>query len=56
MRSRFGLKAEADAMQSRAAGQERKQELLKPTITPAYLLFKLYDSSNPKTILLPDEP
>ena len=46
---------EADALQIRAAGQARAQELIRQTITPAYLQFKLYDSVNPKTILLPDD-
>jgi regulator of protease activity HflC (stomatin/prohibitin superfamily) len=46
---------EADALQIRAAGQARAQELIRQTITPAYLQFKLYNSLNPKTILLPDD-
>jgi len=46
---------EADALQIRAAGQARAQELIRQTITPEYLLFKLYNSPNPKTILLPDD-
>jgi regulator of protease activity HflC (stomatin/prohibitin superfamily) len=46
---------EADALQIRAAGQARAQELIRQTITPAYLQFKLYDSANPKTLLLPDD-
>jgi len=46
---------EADALQIRAAGQARAQELIRQTITPEYLQFKLYNSANPKTILLPDD-
>ena len=46
---------EADALQIRATGQARAQELIRQTITPAYLQFKLYNSLNPKTILLPDD-
>ena len=46
---------EADALQIRAAGQARAQELIRQTITPEYLLFKLYNSPNSKTILLPDD-
>ena len=46
---------EADALQIRAAGQARAQELIRQTITPEYLQFKLYNSPNPKTLLLPDD-
>ena len=46
---------EAEALQIRAAGQARAQELIRETITPAYLQFKLYNSVNQKTIILPDD-
>ncbi|HEX5545033.1 MAG TPA: hypothetical protein VFX10_06000, partial [Nitrospira sp.] len=39
----------------RAAGQAKAQETITKTLTPDYLRFKLYDSSNSKFVLLPDK-
>ncbi|MBS0152238.1 MAG: prohibitin family protein [Nitrospira sp.] len=52
---RIRSEGEAEGLKTRAAGQARAQETIAKTLTPAYLLFKLYDSSNSKFVLLPDK-
>lgn len=45
---------EAEGMRIRAIGQAKAQEAITKTLSPDYLRFKLYDSSNSKVILIPD--
>ncbi|MFO0700731.1 MAG: prohibitin family protein [Nitrospira sp.] len=46
---------EADSMKIRAIGQAQAQEVITKTLTPDYLKFKLYESPNAKTIIVPDK-
>ena len=46
---------EADSMRIRAMGQSQAQDIITKTLTPDYLKFKLYDSPNAKTIIVPDK-
>ena len=46
---------EADSMRIRAMGQSQAQEIITKTLTPQYLQFKLYDSPNAKTIIVPEK-
>ncbi|HBH80418.1 MAG TPA: hypothetical protein DDY39_11390, partial [Nitrospira sp.] len=46
---------EADSMRIRAIGQSQAQETITKTLTPDYLKYKLYDSPNAKTIIVPDK-
>jgi regulator of protease activity HflC (stomatin/prohibitin superfamily) len=46
---------EADSMRIRAMGQSQAQEIITKTLTPDYLRFKLYESPNAKTIIVPDK-
>ncbi len=46
---------EADSMRIRATGQSQAQEIITKTLTPEYLKFKLYESPNAKTIIVPDK-
>jgi regulator of protease activity HflC (stomatin/prohibitin superfamily) len=46
---------EADSMRIRAVGQSQAQEIITKTLTPDYLRFKLYESPNSKTIIVPDK-
>ncbi len=42
-------------MRIRAIGQSQAQETITKTLTPDYLKYKLYDSPNAKTIIVPDK-
>lgn len=46
---------EADSMRIRATGQSQAQEIITKTLTPGYLQFKLYESPNAKTIIVPEK-
>jgi regulator of protease activity HflC (stomatin/prohibitin superfamily) len=46
---------EADSMRIRAVGQSQAQEIITKTLTPDYLRFKLYESPNSKTIIVPEK-
>lgn len=46
---------EADSMRIRAMGQSQAQEIITKTLTPDYLKFKLYESPNSKTIIVPEK-
>jgi regulator of protease activity HflC (stomatin/prohibitin superfamily) len=46
---------EADSMRIRAMGQSQAQEIITKTLTPDYLRFKLYESPNAKTIIVPEK-
>lgn len=46
---------EAESMRIRAIGQSQAQEIITKTLTPDYLRFKLYESPNAKTLILPDK-
>ncbi len=46
---------EADSLRIRATGQSQAQEIITKTLTPEYLQFKLYESPNAKTIIVPDK-
>jgi regulator of protease activity HflC (stomatin/prohibitin superfamily) len=46
---------EADSQRIRAKGQAQAQEIITKTLTPDYLRFKLYESPNAKTIIVPDK-
>lgn len=46
---------EADSMRIRAIGQSQAQEIITKTLTPDYLRFKLYESPNAKTIIVPEK-
>lgn len=52
---RIRSEGEAEGLKIRAAGQAKAQETIAKTLTPDYLRFKLYDSSNSKFVLLPDK-
>ena len=52
---RIRSEGEAEGLKIRAAGQAKAQETIAKTLTPEYLRFKLYDSSNSKFVLLPDK-
>jgi regulator of protease activity HflC (stomatin/prohibitin superfamily) len=52
---RIRSEGEAEGLKIRAAGQAKAQETITKTLTPDYLRFKLYDSSNSKFVLLPDK-
>jgi regulator of protease activity HflC (stomatin/prohibitin superfamily) len=45
---------EAEGFRIRAVGQAQAQETITKTLTPAYLQYKLYDSSNAKVVILPE--
>lgn len=45
---------EADSLRIRATGQSQAQEIITKTLTPEYLQFKLYESPNAKTIIVPE--
>jgi prohibitin 2 len=51
---RIRSEGEAEGLKIRAAGQAKAQETVAQTLTSEYLHFKLYDSSNSKLVLLPD--
>jgi regulator of protease activity HflC (stomatin/prohibitin superfamily) len=46
---------EAEGLKIRASGQATAQDTIAKTLTPDYLLYKLYDSSNSKFVLLPEK-
>ena len=46
---------EADSLRIRAVGQSQAQEIITKTLTPDYLRFKLYESPNAKTIIVPEK-
>lgn len=46
---------EADSLRIRAAGQSQAQDIITKTLTPDYLKFKLYESPNAKTIIVPEK-
>ncbi len=46
---------EADSLRIRATGQSQAQEIITKTLTPQYLQFKLYESPNAKTIIVPEK-
>lgn len=46
---------EADSVRIRAMGQSQAQEIITKTLTPDYLQFKLYESPNAKTIIVPNK-
>jgi len=52
---RIRSEGEAEGLKIRASGQARAQETIAKTLTPDYLLYKLYDSSNSKFVLLPEK-
>lgn len=52
---RIRSEGEAEGLKIRAAGQARAQETIARTLTPDYLQYKLYDSSNSKFVLLPEK-
>lgn len=51
---RIRSEGEAEGLRIRAAGQAKAQEIISRTLTPAYLRFKLYDSSTAKFVLVPE--
>ncbi|WP_447968898.1 SPFH domain-containing protein [Nitrospira sp. M1] len=51
---RIRAEGEAASLRIRAEGQAKAQENISKTLTPEYLRFKLYDSTNSKFVLLPD--
>jgi regulator of protease activity HflC (stomatin/prohibitin superfamily) len=53
--ARARAKGEGDALYIRAESQAKAQETITKTLTPEYLRYKLYDSQNAKTVLLPDD-
>jgi regulator of protease activity HflC (stomatin/prohibitin superfamily) len=52
---RIRSEGEAEGLKIRATGQAKAQETIAKTLTPDYLRFKLYDSTNAKFVLLPDD-
>jgi regulator of protease activity HflC (stomatin/prohibitin superfamily) len=44
----------AKGLRIRAIGQSQAQETITKTLTSAYLQYKLYDSSNSKMVILPE--
>lgn len=52
---RIRSEGEAEGLKIRASGQAKAQDTIAKTLTPEYLRFKLYDSSNSKFVLLPDK-
>ncbi len=46
---------EADSLRIRAVGQSQAQDIITKTLTPDYLRFKLYESPNSKTIIVPEK-
>ena len=52
--ARIRAKGEGDAIRIRAEGQARAQETITKTLTPTFLQYKLYDSSNAKLVILPE--
>lgn len=51
---RIRAEGEAEGLRIRAVGQAQAQETITKTLTPAYLQYKLYDSSNAKMVILPE--
>jgi len=51
---RIRAEGEAESLRIRAEGQAKAQENISKTLTPEYLRFKLYDSTNSKFVLLPN--
>lgn len=51
---RIRSEGEAEGLKIRALGQAKAQETITTTLTPEYLRYKLYDSTNAKMVLLPD--
>jgi len=52
---RIRSQGEAESLKIRAAGQAAAQDLIRKTLSPEYLRFKLYDNPNPKLVLIPDQ-
>lgn len=52
---RIRSEGEAEGLRIRATGQAKAQETIAKTLTPDYLRFKLYDSTNAKFVLLPED-
>lgn len=52
---RIRSEGEAEGLKIRASGQAKAQETIAKTLTPEYLRYKLYDSSNSKFVLLPEK-
>ncbi len=52
---RIRADGEAESMRIRAIGQSQAQEIITKTLTPDYLRFKLYESPNAKTLIVPDK-
>ena len=46
---------EGESLRIRAKGQSQAQEIITKTLTPDYLKYKLYESPNSKTIIVPDK-
>ena len=46
---------EGESLRIRAKGQSQAQEIITKTLTPEYLKYKLYESSNAKVIIMPDK-
>lgn len=46
---------EGESLRIRAKGQSQAQEIITKTLTPEYLKYKLYESSNAKVIIIPDK-
>ena len=46
---------EGESLRIRAKGQSQAQEIITKTLTPDYLKYKLYESSNAKMIIVPDK-
>jgi regulator of protease activity HflC (stomatin/prohibitin superfamily) len=52
---RIRAEGESASLKIRAMGQSQAQEIITKTLTPDYLRFKLYESPNAKTIIVPDK-
>jgi regulator of protease activity HflC (stomatin/prohibitin superfamily) len=52
---RIRADGEAEGLRIRAVGQAQAQDTITKTLTPDYLKYKLYDSPNAKTIIVPDK-
>jgi regulator of protease activity HflC (stomatin/prohibitin superfamily) len=52
---RIRAEGEGESLRIRAIGQSQAQEIITKTLTPDYLKFKLYESPNSKTIIIPEK-
>ena len=55
MLCKFVPRAKSESLRIRAKGQSQAQEIITKTLTPDYLKYKLYESPNSKTIIVPDK-